>query len=282
MSSRRTYVVPRPFLKWAGGKGQILEALLAQVRRAGFTGRYHEPFVGGGALFFEMWRLKLLGRKSAYLSDSNPNLIDAYRGVQEDVEGLIARLKAHAAQHCAEHFYAMREKAPDTLVDRAARVIYLNKTCFNGLYRENSKGGFNVPMGRYKNPLICDEENLRACSRALQHAAIEVRPFESVLEKADPGDFVYFDPPYVPLSATSSFTSYHKDGFGPADQERLAEVFTSLAKRDVKVLLSNSMTEVVKRLYREFRMKEVLAKRLVNSKSDRRGAIAEALVRSFK
>lgn len=280
MRRPRAKIVPRPFLKWVGGKGQILDDLLAQLRRAKGFGSYHEPFVGGGALFFELSRLDLL-RGKAYLSDNNPNLIDAYRGVREDVEGLIERLRDHAARHCADHFYAMREAAPKTPLDRAARMIYLNKTCFNGLYRENSKGAFNVPMGSYKNPLICDEQNLRACSRALQHAVIEVRPFESVLEKAVPGDFVYFDPPYVPLSSTSSFTSYHKDGFGPADQERLAEVFAALAERGVKVLLSNSMTEVVKRLYRGFHIKQVLANRLVNSKSDRRGAVAEALVRSY-
>jgi DNA adenine methylase len=274
--------VPRPFLKWAGGKGQLLPNLVASVQRAGGFARYHEPFVGGGALFFELYRLGLLphgGR--AHLSDTNPNLIEAYEGVKQDVEGLIERLAAHKARHGTDYYYAVRAEVPATLLDRAARVIYLNKTCFNGLYRENSKGQFNTPIGSYVNPNIVDEENLRATSRALKGVQITARPFEKVIETARPGDFVYFDPPYVPLSKTAYFTAYAKDGFGREDQERLAEVFRTLHERGVKVLLSNSHTPDVKRMYRGFHVERVMARRHVNSKGTGRGAIPEALVSNY-
>ncbi|MFZ5477635.1 MAG: DNA adenine methylase [Myxococcota bacterium] len=269
----------RPFLKWAGGKRQLLDALVARFDRAGATGRYHEPFVGGGALFFELRRT---GRvRDAVLSDTNPNLVEVYVAVRDDVDALVARLREHAARHDEAYYYAVRGRVPEGAVDRAARVIYLNKTCFNGLYRENSRGEFNVPYGRYDNPTICDEPNLRACSAALAGVSIEARPFERVLDHAVAGDFVYFDPPYVPVSATSSFTGYAKGGFGPADQERLAEVFASLADRGVSLLLSNSMTATVRDLFSRFHIEEVPATRAINSRGDRRGAIAEALVTAF-
>lgn len=271
---------PRPFLKWAGGKGQLLPELLARVARVEFR-RYHEPFIGGGALFFELAASGRLGPYKPFLSDRNANLMDAYLGVRDDVEGVIAALKRHAERHSKEHYYAVRAETPVELCERAARIIYLNRTCFNGLYRENSRGQFNVPMGRYANPTICDEENLRAVARALRKAAVECRSFESVLETARPGDLVYFDPPYVPVSKTASFTAYDKDGFGPERQCRLAEVFAILSERGVYVLLSNSMTESVRELYRGFTVEEVSARRAVNSKADRRGAVPEALVRNF-
>jgi len=278
-SSART--VPRPFLKWAGGKGQLSGELICRVDQAGAIGRYHEPFIGGGALFFELVRTQRLGRRQAYLADNNSNLIEAYRGVKEDVEAVIVQLKMHAERHCEAYYYAVRSAIPSTLVGRAARVIYLNRTCFNGLFRENSKGLFNVPFGRYKNPMICDEANLQACAQALRRAVVEARPFETVLDRAKAGDFVYFDPPYVPLSATSNFTSYGKGGFGEDSQRRLAEVFAELAQRGVRVLLSNSETPLVRELYRDFTIEVVYATRLVNSRADRRGKIAEVLVRNF-
>ncbi|NIA14882.1 MAG: Dam family site-specific DNA-(adenine-N6)-methyltransferase [Nitrospiraceae bacterium] len=275
------WAVPRPFLKWVGGKGQLLDELLKRVAHAGEFERYHEPFVGGGALFFELARQKRLGRKQAFLSDNNANLIGAYRGIREDVEGVIARLEVHKAQHCKEYYYAVRAQVPEALLDRAARIIYLNKTCFNGLFRENSKGKFNVPMGRYKNPLICDADNLRACAAVLQKTKIEVRPFEAVVGKAQSGDLVYFDPPYVPVSKTASFTSYDKAGFGEESQRRLADVFRKLDAKGAYVLLSNSMTGLVKELYGDFTLKRVRANRRVNSRADRRGQIDEALVSNF-
>ena len=275
------WAMPRPFLKWVGGKGQLLDDLLKRVARAEPFERYHEPFVGGGALFFELARLNRLGRKQAFLSDNNANLIGAYQGIREDVEGVIARLEVHKAQHCKEYYYAVRAEVPEALLDRAARIIYLNKTCFNGLFRENSKGGFNVPMGSYKNPLICDADNLRACATVLAKTKIQVRPFEAVVAEVEPGDFVYFDPPYVPLSKTASFTSYDKAGFGEASQRRLAEVFRELDAKGARVLLSNSMTGLVKELYGDFTLRRVRANRRVNSRADLRGDIDEALVSNF-
>lgn len=272
---------PRPFLKWAGGKGQLLDELLARVDKAGQFERYHEPFIGGGALFFHLYRLGRLARKQAYLSDSNERLIETYLAVRDHVEDVIGLLRGHAAAHSHDYYYEVRARVPETVPERAARIIYLNRTCFNGLYRENSRGGFNVPMGKYANPTICDAENLRAVSEALKQAHIEACPFESVLRRARPADLVYFDPPYHPVSKTSSFTAYAKDNFGEDDQRKLAGVFVKLAQNGVKVLLSNSMTPLVQSLYERFDIDEVFATRAVNSRADRRGKIAEALVRNF-
>ena len=273
--------MPRPFLKWAGGKTQLLNELRARVVAAQPFGRYHEPFLGGGALFFELVRSGCLGSRPAALSDTNGNLIDTYRALRQDVEEVILRLREHAERHHKEHYYAVRANVPTGLTDRAARIIYLNRTCFNGLYRENSKGGFNVPMGRYKNPRICDAENLRAVARAMQHAEVETHPFQEVLKVAQPNDLVYFDPPYDPVSQTASFTNYAKAGFDRDAQCLLAEVFRELHHRGVKVLLSNSSTEFVRDLYERFTVEQVFASRSVNSRSDKRGKVAEVLVRNF-
>ena len=272
--------VPRPFLKWAGGKTGLLAELLERVEAAQPFTAYFEPFIGGGALFFELTRLGRLPG-CAVLSDANPNLVAAYLGVRDHVDGVIHALIRHRDLHSREHYYAVRDAAPRTLPARAARIIYLNRTCFNGLYRENSRGRFNVPMGRYKNPRICDETNLRACSQALQSAQLAVKPFQHVLDAAAPGDFVYFDPPYHPLSKTSSFTAYARGGFGEQDQRLLAHVFAQLSARGVKCLLSNSMTDLVRHLYADFTIEQVFAPRLVNSRPDRRGKIPEALIRNF-
>ncbi len=273
--------MPAPFVKWAGGKRQLLRALLPRVDRARPFGAYHEPFVGGGALFFALWGQGWLNDTAVYLSDNNEELITAYRVVRDDVDSLIARLEAHAAQHGKDYYYEVRAHVPTSPVDRAARMIYLNKTCYNGLYRVNSKGLFNVPFGRYKNPTIVDRANLEAASKALARAEVFVSSFEGVLERAEAGDFVYFDPPYAPLSATSNFTSYGKAGFGVADQERLAEVVAGLADRGVKVLLSNSSADLVKRLYGRYTLEWVEAGRNINSKSAGRGPLLEALVSTY-
>ena len=168
---------PRPFLKWPGGKRQLLPELLKAIGAAGTFAHYHEPFLGGGALVFALARTERLNQ-TAYISDVNPNLIDAYLGVRDDVDGVIAHLKEHAQQHCEDSYYTVRAQSPRTLIRRAARVIYLNKTCFNGLYRENSKGKFNSPFGRYKNPTICDEPNLRSVASMLQSVDIGARGFD--------------------------------------------------------------------------------------------------------
>ncbi len=274
-------MLPKPFLKWVGGKRQLVPELLVRIEKLDEFGRYHEPFVGGGALFFELARRNALGRKKAYLSDSNPNLIAAYKGVQEDVDGLVDLLETHKAKHSPEYYYEVRGEKPTSNIARAARIIYMNKTCYNGLYRENSRGEFNVPVGRYKNPLICDAPALRAASTALKHAKLTVAHFDKVRENAEAGDLVYFDPPYVPVSKTASFTDYAAGGFGMDMQEHLAEVFAELDANGVHVLLSNSMTKIVEDLYKKFRVESVYATRAINSRADRRGKIAEALISNF-
>ena len=280
-TSARNHIVPRPFLKWAGGKGQLLDELTPLVAMAKPFGRYHEPFVGGGALFFALCRHEALPRKLAFLSDTNVRLMDAYRGVKDDVDRLIDLLKAHKQEHCSEHYYAVRAHVPEDPMVRAARIIYLNRTCYNGLFRENSKGQFNVPMGDYRNPAICDERNLMAAAKALRKAKLETRPFESVLDYVSEGDFVYFDPPYDPVSKTASFTAYAQGGFGEDAQRQLAEVFAKLDKRGVKVLLSNSYTPLVRGLYEPFTIDKVYATRRVNSRAHLRGKVSEALVRNY-
>ncbi len=270
----------RPFLKWAGGKRQLLPALAGHVQRLGPFRAYHEPFVGGGALFFELRNQKLI-EDGVSLSDVNVRLIEAYQGVATDVDEVVRHLRSHAERHSTDYFYAVRASVPATVAERAARLIYLNRTCFNGLYRENSKGQFNVPIGRYVNPTICDEETLRAASAALRPAKLSVRSFEGVIEDAQPGDLVYFDPPYVPVSKTASFTAYAQDGFSMADQARLADVFSALAERGVHVMLSNSKTDVVVAMYSKFRIDTVLAKRAVNRDADGRGKVEEVIVTSF-
>ncbi len=266
----------RPVLKWAGGKGRLLPQLLARLPDD--FQAYHEPFIGGGALFFA---LAGAGRSGpAYLSDANPSLIDVYRALRDGVDEVIAALQGHVYER--EHYYRVRAQRPAdlSLPERAARVIYLNKTCYNGLYRENKRGEFNVPFGRYKNPTICDEPNLRAAARALQGVDVARRPFSTVLDHARPGDFVYFDPPYHPLSPTANFTAYDRAGFGPDDQQRLRDVFAALGERGVRAMLSNSDTPFVRELYDGFRIEQVWVGRAVNSKAGGRGKVAEVIVRN--
>lgn len=274
------YALPRPFLKWVGGKTQLLPELMKRVEMAGDFGRYHEPFVGGGALFFELYRTGRL-RKKAWLSDNNPRLIETYQGVRDHVDEVISLLRRHKKRHSEDYFYKVRGAVPNTLPERAARIIYLNKTCYNGLYRENQKGQFNSPFGRYKNPQICDEDNLRAVAKALTKARVEQGHFETVVDKAQPGDLVYFDPPYYPVSKTASFTGYDRGAFGEDSQRLLARVYAQLANKGVHVLLSNSMTPFIEDLFRDFAIDSVAANRAVNSRADRRGKVAEALVRNF-
>ena len=273
---RSPTVAAHPVLKWVGGKGRLLPELLARLPQT--FEAYHEPFVGGGALFFALAGAGRLER--VYLSDANAALIDVYLALRDDVEGVIAALQPHRYER--DHYYHVRAQRPDdlSLPERAARIIYLNKTCYNGLYRENRAGQFNVPFGRYKNPTICDEPNLRAVSAVLQGVDIARRRFDSVLGYAKKGDFVYFDPPYQPLTSTSNFTSYTKDQFGMEQQCHLAEVFKQLVKRGCYVLLSNSDSELVRNLYRDYQQVEIQAPRFINSKSAGRSSIAELLILS--
>ncbi len=266
-----------PFVKWAGGKRKLMPQFTPHFPKSFQS--YHEPFLGGGAFFFH------LQPRHAVLSDINHRLIKAYEAIRDDLPGVLERLHYHRRRHTKEHFYSCREQLNkgDLLLksDRAALMIYLNKTCFNGLYRENSKGDFNVPIGRYKNPSIYDRENLTTVHNHLQNVELRVASFELVLERAKPGDFVYFDPPYVPISATSSFTNYSKDGFSASKQHLLAEVFRKLADRGCFVMLSNSDCGFVRELYRDFRMEIVTAARSINSRAKKRGAVNEVLVMSW-
>lgn len=272
-----------PLLKWAGGKGQLLEQY-----RAFFPARvetYYEPFVGSAAVFFY---LQAQGFARRYvLSDVNADLINVYHVVRDDLENLLVLLAKHQARHSAEHFYAVRAMDRDSrwkdtpAVVRAARMIYLNKTCYNGLWRVNSRGYFNAPMGRYKNPTILDEPRLRAASAALQCAEVVVCDFKAAVQEAQTGDFVYFDPPYHPVSATANFTSYAKDDFGVEDQQALAQVFHDLHARGCQVMLSNSDTALIRDLYRDFRIETVYARRLINSRAEKRGPITEVVVLNY-
>jgi DNA adenine methylase len=275
-----------PFVKWAGGKRAVLERIdeAGLLPKVSEIGTYWEPFLGGGACFFR------LRPKKAVLSDTNEDLITAYRVIQKDPTELIQRLKEHARAHGSaeaqrkKYFYHVRGLTSADLdpVERAARFIYLNKTCFNGLYRVNAAGQFNVPLGRYLHPTICDERNLWRVHTALQGAQIAVGDFRN-LDKAKKGDFVYYDPPYHPLSVTSNFTSYTSGNFNEQDQRDLAHLARQLADRGARVLVSNSATKFIERTYGElaFQITRVRASRAINSKASARGAIDEFAISNY-
>lgn len=270
-------VVCKPFLKWPGGKRQLLRELLKRIPKS--FNRFFEPFVGGGALFFS------IKPEWGYISDINPELINVYEVVQNNVEELITCLKNHRNEE--DYFYKLRNvdrsKEYNTWsnVEKASRLIYLNKTCFNGLYRMNSDGQFNVPFGYYKKPNIVDEKNLIACSTLLKKTEIVLASFESVEKQARQGDFIYFDPPYVPLNKTSSFTKYYKNDFDLDSQFALRELCDRLSRKGVLFMLSNSYTETVRELYRNYNVKTVRANRAINCKADGRGKINELIITNY-
>jgi DNA adenine methylase len=263
-------------LKWVGGKTQLLEQMRPLMPPA--FKRYYEPFVGGAAVFFDL--RGRLPKLPATLSDVNAELVNTYLAVRDHVDEVIEALGKHKYE--SDYYYEVRAQDPSKLTPpkRAARTIFLNKTGYNGLYRVNRSGRFNVPFGRFTNPVWCDPENLRACSDALKGVTIENGDFSRVLETAKKGDFVYFDPPYVPLSTTSDFTAYIPGGFGAEEQQKLADVFAELAKRGVHVMLSNSDTPFVRKLYAAFDIQVVYASRSVNSNGKGRGKLCEVVVRS--
>jgi DNA adenine methylase len=274
-SSLRSYLPEErekatPFLKWVGGKTSLLPELHKHVP-ARLRG-YHEPFLGGGALFFAV------RPKRAFLADQNAELIHCYSQVRDDVYGVLDALARHVYERA--HFEAVRALEPQRLSpsERAARFIYLNKTCFNGLWRVNRAGRFNVPIGRYRNPKFNDPATLISASHALRSVSLTHAPFEESLARAAPGDFVYLDPPYDPVSPTASFASYTASGFGWEDQRRLAHACVVLNRRGVRFLLSNSATPRVRALYAGFEQRLVKAPRFVNSKASARGAVDELLV----
>jgi DNA adenine methylase len=268
-----------PFLKWAGGKGQLLQELGAHV--PAFE-RYFEPFLGGGAFFFY-----LASRHSftAHLSDANSDLVNAYSAVKSDVDELVELLARHELAYKKDpysFYYRLRSSRPQG-IRAAARFIALNKTCYNGLYRVNRSGEFNVPIGSYKNPAICDAERLKSASAALNHcrARISCASYGEALKKARAGDFVYLDPPFVPLSKTAHFVDYTQDGFGEQDQADLAKVFSDLDRRGCKVLLSNSDTKTTRDLYSGFTQRRVPVSRAISCKGAERTGYAELLVCNY-
>ena len=265
-----------PFVKWAGGKRSIISELEKYVPEQ--FGNYYEAFVGGGAMFFHLQdRIT-----KAFLSDINFELVLAYNVIKHNPDELIASLKVHKAKHNEEYYYKVRDQHDlQDPIKVVSRFLYLNKTCYNGLYRVNKKGRFNTPMGRYKNPDIVPENNIKLCTTALQEAEVNYWQFDQI--EPQEGDFVYFDPPYVPLSPTSSFTSYNKNGFGRADQERLAETMAQLTARGVKVMLSNSSAPMVYELHGRstYRLIDIQARRSINSKAGRRGPIKELLILNY-
>lgn len=262
----------RPFLKWAGGKARLAPRILDLLPEEIET--YYEPFLGGGAVFFELAARKRFRR--AVISDANPELINAYRMVRDSPTALIARLKAMRASK--EAYLEVRDSVPEDSVDRAARTIYLNRTGFNGLYRVNRAGKFNVPFGRYERPAICQEEKIGWASRVLQEVGIECADFEDTIRDARPGDAVYFDPPYLPASPTANFTAYTAAGFDRAAHERLAKAFGDLKGRGVAVVLSNADTASARHLFEGHAIAEVRMPRAINSRPTARGKVGELLV----
>lgn len=264
----------KPPIKWAGGKTQLLSQLRPLFPK-GFN-LYLEPFVGGGAVFFD------LQPDRAVLIDSNYDLINFYQVVKNNLEELLRDLKKH--KNSKEYYYKIRSLDPDQMdsIERASRFLYLNKTCFNGLWRVNKRGKFNVPFGRYKNPNYGDKENLSLVNIALQNAEIICDDFSTVMEYTVPGAFVYLDPPYHPLSSTANFTSYTKDSFGEEDQRRLAKVFRELDAKNCNVMLSNSDTKFIRGLYKDYDIRVVFARRMINSKGTKRGPIKELVVRNYE
>lgn len=260
----------KPFVKWVGGKRQLLTEIFDAMPTSWES--YYEPFVGGGAVF---WNIARPG--PTFLSDANQELITTYEVVKDSVETLIALLRR--CSYDSKFFYEMRAREPEDEIETAVRLIYLNRTCFNGLYRVNASNRFNVPFGRYTNPVICDADNLRACSRALAKTNIRCCGYQETLDKMKPGDFVYCDPPYAVVSKTANFTSYTKDGFSGVDQDSLAAHARVLKLRGVHVLLSNADTPRVRELYHDFTLIPVQARRAVNSKASGRGKVGELLIK---
>lgn len=272
----------RPFLKWAGGKRQLLPEIKNYVPKKYNT--YYEPFLGGGAILFN------LQPKNATINDSNTELINCYEVIRDSLEELIEDLKKH--ENNESYYYEMRELDRTTTykdnydkIKRASRILYLNKTCYNGLFRVNSQGQFNVPFGRYKNPNILDEAVLRAVNKYLNNNKVKVfnTDFEKAVLDAKKGDFVYLDPPYDPVSNTASFTGYDVNGFDKEEQRRLKSVFDDLTSRGCQALLSNADTDFIIKLYgSRYKIEKISATRAINSNALKRGKITEVLVRNYE
>ncbi len=275
-------ITAKPVIKWAGGKQRLLNQF-EPLFPAAFD-RYFEPFLGSGAVFYHLWtRSRLCGQ--AHLWDNNEEIINLYLVIRDRPDALIQLLRRHKQRHDKAYYYAIRGLDRQSVslepVARAARTLYLNRTCYNGLYRVNSKGQFNTPIGRYVDPAILHEEVLRAAHQALQGTSLRTRDFRAVYDDARPGDFIYFDPPYHPLSATANFRGYTADSFYEQDQRDLAHLFTRLSDKGCLCMLSNSHTLLVRELYAAFRVEIVHANRAVNSVGNRRGTVEEVVVLNY-
>lgn len=272
-------VMAQPFLKWAGGKRQLLPVINKFIPQ--FT-QYYEPFIGAGAVLFAFQPV------NSTINDTNSELVNCYQVIKNSPQKLLELCQLHKQENSKEYFYHLREQdrqnnfTARSSVERAARIIYLNKTCFNGLFRVNRKGQFNVPYGNYTNPTIADPEVIKAVSTYLNQGNVSILcgDFEQAVAMAKSGAFIYFDPPYYPLSNTSSFTSYSLNGFGGAEQIRLKKLCDNLSDRGCKILLSNSSASLIRDLYSDFRYQivEVDASRSINSVSSKRGKIKELLI----
>lgn len=293
--------VAKPFLKWAGGKSQLIntfDEMLPQELKNGEVDTYIEPFVGGGAMLFHI--LQKYDIKKAYINDINKELINCYRCLKANVLEVINHLKFLEKDYLqsedrTKYFYKVRNRYNEIHLnghldyEKCADFIFLNKTCFNGLYRVNKEGKFNVPHGKYKNPVICNENNLMLCSKLLQKVEITFDSYEQVLNKADEKTFIYFDPPYRPLVENSSFTSYDKSGFNDDDQIQLAKNYKLLNEKKCLLMLSNSDPKNTNKednffdnLYNEFYIERVYAKRMINCQASKRGNITEIVVMNYK
>jgi DNA adenine methylase len=277
-------VTPKPFVKWAGGKRQLIPILNQNLPES--FGTYYEPFLGGGALLFHILTDKN-GQKCS-ISDLNSDLVLAYTTIRDRIDALITSLKNHEKNYQKDsesYYYTIRESNPRSEIEKTSRLIFLNRTCFNGLYRVNSKGKFNVPLGKYSNPNIVNEENIRAVSHILQSSrtAIKCRDFEAVLRDAKKGDLIYFDPPYQPVSATSNFTSYTTKDFTYDDLTRLAELCLKLDSRGCNVLLSNSDSQEVADIFAKnpWKITRIAANRSINSNSKKRTGHFELLIKNY-
>ena len=275
-------VALQPFTKWTGGKRQLLPVIRELMPKK--YNRYFEPFVGGGALFFD------LAPKDAVINDFNAELINCYQQIKDNPQELIEILKVHQEYNSKEYYLDLRSVDRDERIDmmsevqRAARILYMLRVDFNGLYRVNSKNQFNVPYGRYKNPKIVDENLVSAISTYLNNNQIEIKKgdFEKAVLDVQPRDFVYFDPPYIPLSETSAFTSYTHEGFSYDDQVRLRDTFKKLSDTGAYVMLSNSSSFLVEELYQDFNIHYVEATRTNGAKSSSRGRISEIIVTNYE
>lgn len=277
-------VTPKPFVKWAGGKRQLIPILNQNLPDS--FGTYFEPFLGGGALLFHM--LTERNGQKCSISDLNSDLVLAYTTIRDRVDSLISSLKTHERNYQKDsksYYYSIRENNPRSQIEKTSRLLFMNRTCFNGLYRVNSKGKFNVPLGKYTNPNIVNEENLRSVSSILQasRVSIKCRDFGAVLRDAKKGDLVYFDPPYQPVSTTANFTSYTNKNFSFDDLSRLAELCQSLDEKGCKVLLSNSDSKEVSDMFskRPWKISKIRANRSINSDSKKRTGHFELLIKNY-